>query len=275
MRSSLFLAALVVVGGLAALSQSTSGTGRDAAAPVFRDWIDARAGTGTPVHWLAEGAVYAYPSGKKLFGMIGFDSSRVEWNDPTGRSAVQLTRKTFTYTDPITGEVLSDYNGKEVVPIAYPYQLITYRDTPEGILADVEQGVLPRIQKIAGSHPMRVHRFSGGATAYSAAVFLDFPIGNERRYQAWENYDFFIQPNKSAGQAYQMSWQRYGLAPAWAGGEPAIYHLISWRVDSVDEFPAKLRAWAEAEKPNWLSPPQDLDEIRALQQGATPVGWGQ
>ncbi|KAA1244931.1 hypothetical protein [Aquimarina sp. RZ0] len=31
--------------------------------------------TGETVHWLADGYIYEYPSGKKLFGMIGFYST--------------------------------------------------------------------------------------------------------------------------------------------------------------------------------------------------------
>lgn len=31
----------------------------------LRDWVDGRAGTGDPVHWVADGGVFEYPSGKK------------------------------------------------------------------------------------------------------------------------------------------------------------------------------------------------------------------
>lgn len=63
-------------GPVGAIAQGNS---RDAVSPEFRAWVDARAGTGQPVHWVAEGGVYEYPSGRKLFGMVGFDSSRVIW----------------------------------------------------------------------------------------------------------------------------------------------------------------------------------------------------
>ena len=70
--------------------------------------------------------------------------------------------------------------------------------------------------------------------------FLDFPLPNGAQYEAWENYDFFINPEGSVEEPHQMSWQRYGALPAWAGGEQAIYHLLSHRVESQDEFPAEL-----------------------------------
>ncbi|MXW74115.1 MAG: hypothetical protein F4002_07910, partial [Chromatiales bacterium] len=37
---------------------------RAAAPEVLRTWVDARAGTGAPVHWVSEGGVYDYPSGE-------------------------------------------------------------------------------------------------------------------------------------------------------------------------------------------------------------------
>jgi len=33
---------------------------------VLKIWVDARAGTGEPVHWVADGGVYEYPTGKIL-----------------------------------------------------------------------------------------------------------------------------------------------------------------------------------------------------------------
>ncbi len=70
-----------------------------------------------------------------------------------------------------------------------------------------------------------------------------------------------------------MSWQRYGKLPAWAGGGQAIYHLLSWRVESHDEFPPELLAWAQENKPQWLSPPQDLAEIEAIQREDSGTGF--
>ena len=81
---------------------------------VLKAWVDARAGTGEPVHWVSDGGIYAYPSGEKLFGMIGFDSSTVIWPDDPNEKVIHLTRKTFAYTDAQTGEVLTEYNGQPV-----------------------------------------------------------------------------------------------------------------------------------------------------------------
>ncbi|MGE6696201.1 DUF1838 family protein [Hyphomonas sp. NPDC076900] len=241
---------------------------------IFRLWIAARAGDGAPVHWVSQGAVYAYPSGEKILGMTGFDSSRVIWPEGGEGEVIHLTRKTFTYTDPVTGEFLTEFNGQKVVPIAYPYQVIRYRMKDGLIFADVEQGVEPRVQKIESKDGI-IARKVGDSWAFTAPLFLNFPLPSGGQYEAWENYDFFIHPEGSVSEPHQMSWQRLGDLPPWAGGGKGIYHLLSWRVDSVEEFPPELLEWAKAEKPLWLAPPESLEEVRRLQKGEGGPGWGQ
>lgn len=241
---------------------------------VLRDWVDARAGTGEPVHWVSEGYVYEYPSGKKVMGMMGFDSSTVIWPDSVGGVVTHLTRKTFAYTDLETGEVIKEFKGNKVTPIAYPYQMITYRLENDRIYGDVEQGVGDRIRQIKAKDGIPYTTF-GGSYVFNAQVFLDFPLPNGSQYEAWENYDFFINPEGSVDEPHQMTWQRYGKLPAWAemGDQRFITRLLSWRVESHEEFPEKLLAWAKAEKPKWLNPPKDIAEVRSLQKGEAGKGW--
>jgi len=286
MRSFMFFPCLVLLTACSAVSQTQTSlqsqsqpqaiTSARAAAPeALRRWVDARAGTGEPVHWLAEGGVYAYPSGEKLFGMVGFDSSTVIWPDEPGGEVIHLTRKTFAYTDPITNEILTEYNGQPVVPISYPYQLITYRIEDGKLYADVEQGMGDRVQKILSKDGMRYRMMGGNTMVVTAPIFLDFPLPNGRQYEAWENYDFFLHLDGAIDEPHQMSWQRYGALPAFAGEGTAIYHLLSWRVESQEEFPPELLAWARAEMPMWLNPPASLEEVRALQSGEAGEGWAQ
>ena len=254
-------------------SVSTVTDSRAAVSPEFRLWVDARAGIGQPVHWVAEGGVYEYPSGRKLFGMVGFDSSRVIWPTKVGDPVVHLTRKTFAYTDPVTGAVLREYNGKPVSPIAYPYQMITYRLENGMIMADVEQGTGTAVQRIKARDGIRYRPLGRDTMAFTAPIFLDFPLPSGGRYDAWENYDFFIHCAGTVDQPYQMSWQRFGSLPPWAGTGKAIYHLVSWRVDNAAEFPARILEWAKTSMPMWLKPPADIAEVRRLQTDSAGEGW--
>ena len=82
-------------------------------------------------------------------------------------------------------------------------------------------------------------------------------------------------PAGRVAEPHQLSWASYNDLPPWAGKGKSISHMLSWRVESHDEFPPELLVWAKANKPMWLMPPADLDEIRALQQeGQTGIkGW--
>ncbi|MCR9129544.1 MAG: DUF1838 domain-containing protein [Alphaproteobacteria bacterium] len=229
---------------------------------VFQTWIDARAGTGAPAYWYSVGTVRDYPSGEVLYIMEGYDASTAYW--PEGREgavAHQYNRKIYIFRDPETGEVVP-----ESVPVAYPYQFITYTLADGAIDTVVEQGSGDRIQSIEGDGMS--YRALGDTHVFTAPVFIDFPIpGTDRRIQAWENYDFFIHPDGAVDEPHQLSWARVGQLPPWAGGGQAVMHLITWRIDDYAQVPESLRTYIEAEAPLWMNPPADLDEIRALQAG--------
>lgn len=263
-------ATLLMLGACASVPEAAAPT--DADQEILETWVDARAGTGEPVHWVSEGYIYAYPSGETLFGMIGFDSSTVVWPDEPNGTALHLTRKTYVYTDPETGEILTEYNGQPVEPIAYPYQLIEYRAEDGRIYGDVTQGTGDRVRTIKSENGIAARQV-GDSWAYTAAVFLDFPLPNGAQYEAWENYDFWVHPEGSVEERHQMTWQRYGALPPWAGGGQAIYHLITTRVESNEEFPPVLLNWARETKPDWLAPPASLEEIEAIQKGEGGPGW--
>lgn len=265
--------ALMVSVALASGAAIAAPASRDAAPEALRLWVDARAGTGKPVYWVAEGGVYDYPSGRKLAGMVGFDASTVIWPEKPGGEVIHLTRKTFAYTHPETGEILTELNGQKVEPVAYPYQLITYRMEGARILGDVEQGVGKGIQKIKAGEGMRWRWMGKDMMAVTAPVFLDMKLPNGAAYQAWENYDFFLSRTPQGEMPYRMAWQRYGAKPPFLGQGQAIYHLLSWRVDDAEAIPPALLAWAKKEKPMWLKPPASLEEVRRLQAGEAMEGW--
>ena len=57
--------------------------------------------------------------------------------------------------------------------------------------------------------------------AVTASVFLDIPLPAGNRLEAWENYDFFIHTEGRVEEPHQLSWQRYGDLPPWAGSRSA------------------------------------------------------
>jgi hypothetical protein len=233
----------------------------------FETFVDARTGTGAPVYWYSVGTLRAYPSGELLASVEGYDTSRSDRPDPLMPLARQFSRKIYIYRDAVTNAVLRERNGMAVTPVSYPYQLITYELNGDRLQTFVEQGTGARLQRIGPGDTMQV-RTIGDAYVFTAPLFLDFPVGDgTSRYQAFENYDFFIQAPGGASNPNQLSWVRYGDAPPWAGGGPAIMHLITWRIDAYDDVPRTLRDYIETDAPLWRAPPEGIDDIRRLQAG--------
>ena len=257
-----FAAGVAALTLTAAASAQAPGVSEPFTQEVFQTWIDARVGTGDPVYWYSVGTVRAYPGGEVLYVMEGYDASTNAWPDGReGQVAHQYNRKIYIFRDPDTGEVVPDS-----VPVAYPYQFITYTLSDGDVQTVVEQGAGARIQTIEGDGMS--YRRLGDTDVFTAPVFIDFPIpGTERRIQAWENYDFFIHPEGAVEEPHQLSWARVGQLPPWAGGGDAVMHLITWRIEDYADVPESLRSYIEAEAPLWMNPPADLEEIRALQAG--------
>lgn len=233
----------------------------------FKVWASARVGDGQPIWWYSTGAVRAYPSGELLFFMEGFDSATSFRPDPKSNLVHQYNRKIYIFRDAKTGQILREWRGKKVEPVAYPYQFITYELKGDKIETWVEQGAKPRVQRIGPGTDMAVRKV-GDSYVFTAPVYLDFPIpGGDKRYQAFENYDFFVNTDGRTKEPHQLSWLRHGPLGAWADGADSIMHLVTWRVEQWKDIPADLRTYIEQEQPLWRNPPKDLAEIRRLQEG--------
>ena len=230
----------------------------------FAKWVEMRVGSGEPVFWYAVGTVYTYPEGKPVMRMEGVDAARLERSLSTPTEAHQVSRKTFVYRDIDTNEILREWQGKPLPPIAYPYQYITYALLERGVETWVEQGAGARKQRIGPGTDIMARQI-GNTLAFSAPLFLDLPLPSGSRVQAFEHYDFFHQgAAPGITHPYQISWLRFGDLPAGLG--KGVMHMVSWRVDRYADLPASIRGYLETEARQWLEPPRDIAEIRRLQQ---------
>lgn len=232
---------------------------------IFDAWVNMRVGDGkNNAIWWCQGEVYQYPSGKLVARMEGIDHGHVL--KVAKDSVIQLNRKTFTYHDLATNEIITEGNGQKLDPIAYPYQKITYMLKGNKLRTLVEQGAGTRITKMGPGEGISVRKL-GDVYVWTAPVFLDFttPRG---KYEAYENYDFFYNPAlKSSSEKYQLTWERYGDLPAAIGGGKGIIHLVSYRVDSIDAIPSEVfKRYLKEKAQLWLAPPKDMAEIAELQK---------
>jgi hypothetical protein len=256
---------VVVLAGLCVIPAVAAATGGGFDEELFEIFLKARVGTGDPIYWYSTGEVYSYPDGKLLARMEGFDTARLVRDDDDPHRAYQLSRKTFVYRDPVTDEIFREVDGKKATHIKYDYQYITYQLEGDKLQTFVEQGSGPRLRKMGPMDNMTARRL-GDVAMFSAPLFLNFetPRG---KYEAFEHYDFFIQPGGVA-QPNQLSWLRYGDLPPFLGPGRTIIHLVSWRVDSFDALPETIKKWVETDAQLWREPPKDMEEIRELQAPA-------
>ncbi len=228
---------------------------------LFREFVKMRVGEGEPVYWYCIGEIYEFPSGKLIAKVEGIDTARLIKSESTETKVLQLSRKIFFYRDPVTNEVMRVYNGQKVEPIAYPYQMITYELKDGKMYSTVVQGRQPRIQRITSDGKNIVRRF-GNLIVISSPLFINTP-----NYKAYENYDFFIEPEGIKGAPrYQLSWNRRSLLPAFFGGGDSVFQLVAYRVENYEELPVSIRQVLEKEAPMWMKPPENLKEIEELQK---------
>lgn len=259
-----FVAAIltVLVGSPHPARAQTAGGG-GFSAEAFDAWVAARIGTGAPVYWYSEGTVRKYPSGELVARMEGFDTARRVAGSAPGR-VDQLSRKTYIYRDPKSGARLTAVNGVALPSIKYSYQHMSYWLDGEQLMSTVTQGVGKGVRTLGPSGGMAAEKI-GDTWAFTAPVYLDWKTPNGGAYQAFENYDFFINPAGTVSQPNQLSWVRYGDLPPALGGGPGIMHMVSWRVNSFDALPEPIKDYVRAEAPLWLAPPKDVAEIKAIQ----------
>jgi len=235
----------------------------------FEVWGKMRLGLGTGpgsspegVFWVGGGALYEAYSGKQLAIFEGFDvGTGVQMSDNHIR---QFSRKIFWFRDPITKEIMTEYEGMAVRPILYDSQMIDYHRAKDGsITYSVEassrllKDALPKMKitsQMAGPNQMLIN----------VPVFLDIPIPEERgggRYQAWEFYDYNVDPSFPANRPPTAAWCRQGSVPPFNMDSQAVLKFSGYRVDSFKELPDRIRREVEQAYPHFKGPPRDEEEV--------------
>mmetsp|Transcript_13219 Transcript_13219/g.22652 ORF Transcript_13219/g.22652 Transcript_13219/m.22652 type:complete len:309 (+) Transcript_13219:147-1073(+) len=217
------------------------------------------------VFWVAGGSVYEAFSGKELAVFEGFDVGKgIQISDNHIR---QFSRKIFWFRDPTTGEIMTEFEGKPVQPIVYECQMIDYHSEEDGSIAysveaspRLSKGAVPKTKiatQMAGPHQMMIN----------TPVFLDIPIPEERgggRYQAWEFYDYNVDPSFPLDRPATGVWCREGRLPPFNMDSKVVSRASMYRVDSYDELPERMRELVESSHPHFKEPPKDEKEVAEI-----------
>lgn len=216
-------------------------------------------GSSSSVFWVGGGALYEAYSGKQLAIFEGFDVGKgVRFSENHVR---QLSRKIFWFRDPTTGEVMTEYEGKSVQPIVYDCQMIDYhKDVDDGsITYSVEASLrdlhdMPKMKitsQLAGPSQMMLH----------VPVFIDIPISEDKRYQAWEFYDYSVDPSFPNDKPATAVWCRQGSVAPFNLDSNAVLRFSGHRVDDFEELPGRMKRLVEREYPQFQYPPKDVKEV--------------
>lgn len=238
----------------------------------FEIWGKMRLGLGTGpgsnsdgVFWVGGGSLYEAYSGKILANFEGFDIGKgVQLSDNHIR---QLSRKIFWFRDPITNEIMTEYNGKPVKPIVYESQMIDYHKGDDGsVTYSVEASTrllkdqLPEMEitsQMAGPHQMLIN----------IPVFLDIPMPEGRgggRYQAWEFYDYNVDVAFPADRPPTAVWCRQGSVPPFNMDSKAVLKFSGCRVERYEDLPERMRTEVERAYPKFKGPPRDEEEVAQI-----------
>jgi len=235
--------------------------------------------------WTGQGQLHSAPSGKVLANIDGFDVSKaIRISDDIVR---QFSRKIFWFRDPITNEVMTEFNGKPVRPIKYDWQVFDYKrgmakplplpfstgtDEYDPGLAPIN----PSIVKSVGSRTVPcmpiTPRYAGRDTLlYQMPLFIDIQT-SKVSYQAWEVYDYTIDvadcincTNK--GKPPSVSWTRQGDTAPFCENGDGVMHFLGHKVDKFEDLPRHMREMVEQSEDYEMfkAPPVDMEEVLELE----------
>ena len=235
----------------------------------FETWGKMRLGLGDGpgsndegVFWVGGGYLYEAHSGRELALFEGFDIGKgVRFSDNHIR---QISRKIFWFRDPITGEIMEEFEGKEVKPIVYDSQMIDYFRADDGsITYSVEaslrnlKGELPKMKitsQMVGPRQMMIQ----------VPVFIDVEIPGRGKYQAWEFYDYSVDPSFPADRPPTASWCRQGSVPPFNMDSKAVLRFSGYRCDRFEDLPDRMKEEVVRNHPHFTSPPKDEKEVEGV-----------
>ncbi|MDX2145699.1 MAG: hypothetical protein SFV19_20265 [Rhodospirillaceae bacterium] len=256
-----------LIAGLVALAMlPATATAGGFTPELFDAWVKMRTGgDGKPVYWYAEGHVMNNVTGAVVSKMTGVDTSTV-FKDPADPAKwVQLSRKIFLSLDPATGELMIDKaTGNPRRPIAYPYQVKTYKLEGDEIVYTVESHDTGLVFQEPPKKNYTARKI-GTVTHYNYAMFIDRVRQDGTRSQRFEVNDFLVRADAGLPDAKLSEQERFQYTWVGTGPGPIVSSAVSWRYSSFDAMPSQiLKDYIRAKAPLWLGPPKDMAEIASL-----------
>ena len=226
-------------------------------------------GSNDIVFWTGEGELYEAPSGKLLAKLDGFEVSRATYMDENKGHVRIFSRKIFWYRDVHTKEVMKEYDGQQVNPIKYDWQVFDLTRGSSNEKDPFLVSIIPKVIKSPRAPPLMpiTPQLAGSKNQilFQVPLFIDLEIpGGRGYYRAWEFYDYFIDSNFPTNRPPSLAWTRNGANPPFVNDEKGVMHFHGYRVDSFDNLPEHLQHLVKKEYPIFIGPPKNMEEVDAL-----------
>ena len=260
------------------------------------------------VYWTGYGELYESPSGTLLANVDGFEVSKAVYLNDNNHNQVRIfSRKIFWYRDPITNEILKEYNGQPVQPIKYDWQVFDLErgnvtSTSSTSSTAIESSSLLQSPVLVPIHVKVVRsprvtplmpitgRIAGSPNQliFQVPLFIDIEIPvpssststssdkkgnnmNTNHYRAWEFYDYYVDTSLTSNGPPTLSWTRNGDNPPFIENGNGVMHFQGYRVNTFDELPDSVKVLVKEEYPLFAQPPLDMEEIDELIEGMTAM----
>merc|ERR1712232_310431 len=193
-----------------------------------------------------------------------------------------LSRKLVWFLDPVTNEIMDEFEGKAISPIRYDAQVF---DMEQGRIDEKDVSLSPilpyvvRSKRLVPCMPI-TPRWGGckDVLMFQVPLFIDIEIpinipagegGSEpaltnktRRYQAWEFYDYCLNVHHENPPI--LSWMRQGSTPPFCMDSSGVMHARGHRVESFEELPQSTQDYVNQNYPLFRGPPQSMEEVDRL-----------
>jgi Protein of unknown function (DUF1838) len=226
---------------------------------------------GKDVVYYMKGYTYAFIPGERpqrIFGFEGYNiRRRIETPEKDG--FFHATREIVFYTDPLTGEILSEWRNpftqqkNEVFHIAN--DPVNYRVRVRGGKHfNVSLDGKRELGEIASPQEWDDYY------VWQRDVFPFYPMpGWDKNYTSAELFDYYVPKadlERDGPPSVMVSWTRVGPWLPWMGMDKRdglmIYHARSKRMESWDQLPERIKKTVKEKFPVYQTAPAEVDPNR-------------
>jgi hypothetical protein len=209
---------------------------------------------GSEVTFFWSGSVHSWAPGEPYRRVFGFEGVNVARLVPDGEGYRLLSREAAFYLDPVSGEILETWEGKEVVHVWNDPANQRLRPFPIPLTDLGDQVCFSLEIPVSHPSPLPVERFPANSA--------------DDTYRALELFQFFAPAGVLRSDAPRvesaMSWMRMSPWLPWMeqGQRPGglAFHCRGRKLGSFAGVPERTRAYITARRPEFAHAPAEWSE---------------